>query len=96
MSGPAFIQLHSGDNVATALRDVDGGLAPLRGPDGDRPAIVVGAPTALGHKIALRDIAAGELVVKHGEAIGRATAVIAAGEHVHVHNVVSLSREEGR
>ena len=40
-----------------------------------------------GHKYALRDIAAGENVVKYGMPIGHATQPIAKGEHVHVHNV---------
>jgi len=40
-----------------------------------------------GHKYALRDIAAGENVIKYGMPIGHATYAIAKGEHVHVHNV---------
>ena len=43
----------------------------------------------IGHKIARRPIAAGEPIVKYGAPIGRATVAIAAGSHVHVHNVVS-------
>jgi hypothetical protein len=41
----------------------------------------------------LRPIAEGDLVTKHGRPIGRATADIEAGDHVHIHNVISLSRE---
>ena len=41
----------------------------------------------LGHKIALRDLAAGDQVIKYGISIGRATQDIREGEHVHVHNV---------
>ncbi|MDE7297437.1 MAG: altronate dehydratase family protein [Lachnospiraceae bacterium] len=40
-----------------------------------------------GHKFALREIKCGEQVVKYGEVIGRATADIAAGCHVHSHNM---------
>ncbi len=40
-----------------------------------------------GHKYALRDIAAGENIIKYGNPIGHATADIKAGEHVHTHNV---------
>ena len=40
-----------------------------------------------GHKVARHTIRAGERVVKYGVAIGVASADIAAGEHVHVHNV---------
>lgn len=42
-----------------------------------------------GHKFALRDIAAGEYIVKYGEIIGRATQAIGRGEWVHTHNVKS-------
>jgi (2R)-sulfolactate sulfo-lyase subunit alpha len=41
----------------------------------------------LGHKVALRDIEAGDQVVKYGVAIGLATNDIRAGQHVHVHNL---------
>ena len=40
-----------------------------------------------GHKYARRDIAEGENVIKYGMPIGHATRAIAAGEHVHVHNL---------
>ena len=40
-----------------------------------------------GHKYALREIAAGENVIKYGLPIGHATCTIKPGEHVHVHNV---------
>lgn len=42
-----------------------------------------------GHKVALADIPAGGEVRKYGAVIGRATAPIRAGEHVHVHNIES-------
>lgn len=40
-----------------------------------------------GHKYALRDIRAGEPVIKYGSPIGHATQDIAKGEHVHSHNL---------
>ncbi len=42
-----------------------------------------------GHKVALRAIGAGQIVVKYGSAIGHASCDIASGTHVHTHNVVS-------
>lgn len=42
-----------------------------------------------GHKYALRDIAAGENVIKYGLPIGHATHPIGRGEHVHVHNLAT-------
>ena len=41
----------------------------------------------IGHKVALRDIAVGEGVVKYGVDIGKVVAPITKGEHVHVHNL---------
>lgn len=74
------------DNVANALE-------PLRPGDtvdalGRRVTVRTEVPT--GHKVALAPIAAGAVVLKYGEPIGRASAPILAGEHVHVHNVESL------
>lgn len=40
-----------------------------------------------GHKFALKAIKQGEQVIKYGEVIGRATADIAPGEHIHSHNM---------
>ena len=40
-----------------------------------------------GHKYALRDISAGEKVIKYGFPIGHATEDIKKGEHVHTHNM---------
>ena len=40
-----------------------------------------------GHKYALRDISAGEDIIKYGNPIGHATVDIKKGEHVHTHNV---------
>ncbi|MDX1673163.1 MAG: UxaA family hydrolase [Longimicrobiales bacterium] len=41
------------------------------------------------HKLARRDIAVGEAIVKYGLSIGKASAAIDRGEHVHVHNIES-------
>lgn len=40
-----------------------------------------------GHKIALREIKAGENIVKYGYPIGHALVDIKEGEHVHTHNI---------
>ncbi|MBQ3529398.1 MAG: altronate dehydratase [Oscillospiraceae bacterium] len=47
-----------------------------------------------GHKIALRDIAQGDFVIKYGQIIGRATQDIKAGEWVHTHNLRSHLDED--
>jgi (2R)-sulfolactate sulfo-lyase subunit alpha len=41
----------------------------------------------LGHKIAMKDISAGEYVMKYDEKIGIATKDIKKGDWVHTHNV---------
>ena len=79
MSERAVVRLHEADNVVTAIRPLEAGME------------VEGAVTAglvpRGHKVATRALAVGERVVKYGQTIGYASAPIAPGEHVHVHNV---------
>ncbi|MBK0003725.1 UxaA family hydrolase [Erwinia sp. S43] len=41
----------------------------------------------IGHKLAIRDLAVDDTVIKYGEDIGRVVAAIKQGEHLHVHNV---------
>lgn len=41
----------------------------------------------IGHKIALKDFAIGDTVIKYGTDIGKVVAPIKKGEHLHVHNV---------
>jgi len=41
----------------------------------------------IGHKVALRDMAVGDTVVKYGIDMGKVVAAIRKGEHAHVHNI---------
>jgi (2R)-sulfolactate sulfo-lyase subunit alpha len=41
----------------------------------------------LGHKLALKDMAVGDTVLKYGSDIGRVVAPIKKAQHVHVHNL---------
>ncbi|MBN8412094.1 UxaA family hydrolase [Halomonas denitrificans] len=41
----------------------------------------------IGHKLATRDLAEGDTVIKYGVDIGRVVKPIKQGEHLHVHNV---------
>ena len=86
----AALVISERDNVATALQPLDPGTNLTLG----GASITVGDPIPSGHKVALRDIAAGEAVVKYGSPIGVATSGIRAGAHVHTHNVAS-SRGRG-
>ena len=81
---PAIV-LDPGDNVATALVPLAAGQTV--GVGETTVALAVDIPR--GHKFALRAIAQDEPVVKYGQPIGRATAPIEPGQHVHVHNVAS-------
>jgi (2R)-sulfolactate sulfo-lyase subunit alpha len=53
----------------------------------DTVAVEARQAIPLGHKIALADIAEGDTIYKYGHDIGLAVAPIAAGSHVHVHNL---------
>jgi (2R)-sulfolactate sulfo-lyase subunit alpha len=41
----------------------------------------------IGHKVALKDMAAGDTVIKYGVDIGRVVQPIRKGQHAHVHNI---------
>lgn len=84
-SRPDVLRVHERDNVVIALRALDAGEQVAV----DGGALAIGEPVPFGHKIATREIADGGDVVKYGEIIGHATAPIAVGRHVHVHNVAS-------
>lgn len=45
------------------------------------------SPIPIGHKVALKDLALNDTVIKYGVDIGKVVAPIKAGEHLHVHNV---------
>jgi altronate hydrolase len=80
-----IIVISETDNVATALEALEAGRVLTTGGG----AVTVAEPIARGHKVALRPIAAGSPVVKYGSPIGTASADIAAGAHVHTHNLMS-------
>ncbi len=89
-SNPDFLAHNDGDFVAVAVRDVEPGEATVGYLDGTASArIEVSEPVPLGHKVALRDVAAGADVIEYSLRIGVASAEIAEGTYVHVHNVRS-------
>ena len=81
-----IVVLAEGDNVGVAVREVAAGEE-ARSANGHVVPAVEAIP--LGHKIALQPIAAGEKIVRFGVPVGIATAEIAVGTLVHVHNVAS-------
>ena len=51
--------------------------------------VVLAEDIEKGHKFALKGINKGDKVIKYGEVIGRATADIKPGEHIHSHNMAN-------
>ena len=77
------MRLSPPDNVAVALRALKAGETLTL----DGVALQIRKNLAVGHKLAARAIAKGELIVKYGCPIGTATAAIDPGEHLHAGNV---------
>ena len=84
MTGP-FLLLHPDDNTLVARANVPEGTEVMTGSG----LVRLTRPIPMAHKIARYPIAAGDKVLKYGLPIGIATADIAAGAHVHVHNLGS-------
>ncbi|WP_274362552.1 UxaA family hydrolase [Paenibacillus thermotolerans] len=78
------------DHVATALRELKAGQTVTYRLSEEVKSIVLADDIPFGHKLAITDIPQGEQIRKYGEVIGRATASIKAGQHVHVHNVEGI------
>ena len=82
------VRIDVSDNVATVLREVSERES-ICWDEG--PSLVAREPIPEGHKVALVDIAEGQVVQKYGHPIGLAGRNIPAGSHVHTHN---LAKEE--
>ena len=41
----------------------------------------------LGHKVAMKDLAVGDTVIKYGTDIGKVIVAVKTGEHAHVQNI---------
>jgi altronate dehydratase len=87
-SQPDAILIAETDNVAVCLEDIAAGAAAAVMAGKNTVTVTAAAAIPRGHKIAMRDIAEGDSIVKYGEIIGKATQKIAKGNHVHRHNVV--------
>ena len=82
--------LDANDNLAIVLESVAANQEVIVDVGGNPIRVQALEAIALGHKIALADLLAGDRLVKYGEVIGEATATIARGAWVHVHNLRSL------
>ena len=95
--GSGTLLLAPGDNVAIATRELPAGTQR----DIAGCSITIKSTVDVGHKFAVRNIAAGERIVKYSAPIGRATRGIEPGEYVHTHNMTSdylptFTLEDGR
>jgi altronate hydrolase len=75
---PRVLRLHAADNVIVSIDPI-------------LPGAVAEGITAIsrvpkGHKMAVRELAVGDAILKFGQVIGFATAPIKPGEHIHTHN----------
>jgi len=90
MSAPDFLLHDSGDDVGVIV--VKGGvrsgqeLKGLNMETQETLTITSLSDIPLGHKVALKKFTEGDTVIKYGNSIGKATAAIERGEHLHVHN----------
>jgi altronate hydrolase len=75
------IRIHPADDVVIARRQLLPGTVLLD------ESVKVTAMVPPGHKVAVRAIAAGAPVRRYNQVIGTAKQAIAAGQHVHTHNL---------
>lgn len=85
MSDSKLLRLDPLDNVLVTIQTLEAGDRVII----EGRQITVPQRLTLGHKLASRDIRTGEKILKYHMPIGSATRDIAAGEHVHLHNMKS-------
>jgi altronate hydrolase len=77
----AVIRLNDRDNVVVARSELQPGMTVEDG------RVTCRSVVPPGHKLATAPIASGEAIRKYNQIIGFATMAIAAGDHVHTHNM---------
>lgn len=80
-----LIKIHPSDNVLVAIDNLQAGQELIV----DGETVIISGEIPIGHKAAGRLIRKGEKIIKYGVPIGSSTQEIAAGAHVHTHNVQS-------
>ena len=81
VTDPLVIRIHPADDVVIARHQLVGGTRI------ESEGITVSGLVPPGHKVATRAIAAGAPVRRYDQIIGTAKQPIAAGQHVHTHNL---------
>jgi (2R)-sulfolactate sulfo-lyase subunit alpha len=90
VSVPQLLVHHKADNVGVIVVEGVAAGQSLLGVilDGDADFVITAnADTPIGHKLALRDLKAGDDAVKYGQVIGRLVADVSTGDHVHTQNL---------
>ncbi|MFI3205915.1 MAG: altronate dehydratase family protein [Clostridia bacterium] len=83
-----YILLNKNDNVIVALQSLDKGTVI------EEFGLTLGEDITMGHKIAIKDIAEGENIVKYGYPIAHATKDIKKASFVHTHNIKTNLSDE--
>lgn len=78
-----ILKIHENDNVAVAIETIPAGSEVSVSGE----TITARTEIPAGHKMALRDIAEGEQVIKYGCPIGNTKEAVKKGDWIHVHNV---------
>ena len=78
------IRLHAEDDVVIARVEIPTGTLVVK----ENVRAVVTIPA--GHKLLVKAVQKGKPVMRYNQIIGFATRDIRPGEHVHVHNLMSL------
>jgi altronate hydrolase len=78
---PNAIRLHIKDDVVIATRQL------MSGQYIDGENLLVSGLIPSGHKVAVREIQAGDPIHRYGQIIGYASRHIGIGQHVHIHNL---------
>jgi altronate hydrolase len=81
--GDCALLLRADDDVVVVTRELPAGTSVVTATG----TVVVRDDVPRSHKLAVRAVPAGSPVHKYGQSIGLATVDIAAGDHVHVHNL---------
>lgn len=84
------MMINEKDNVIVAIEPIAAGNEAVYMVGGECHKILAAEDIPMYHKLARTDIVQGAKVIKYGEYIGEAGCDIAAGSHVHTHNVVSV------
>lgn len=84
------LKIEPNDNVAVVIQDVyEGDAVDIQ----NNEIIEAKEFIKQGHKIAIKDIQEGAMVIKYGVPIGKAKKNIYCGEHIHTNNLLDITEQ---